>query len=77
MKENIEASAADNTRDLETVAEEIARLEDRIPELNKAVCDGETSREEPCDDLCGGAGCGKCGDVRDDTVTSRPGRILG
>jgi len=63
MKENIEASAADNTRDLETVAEEIARLEDRIPELNKAVCDGETSREEPCDDLCGGAGCGKCGDV--------------
>merc|ERR1719150_2346400 len=34
-----------------------------IPGLNKAVCDGETSREEPCDDLCGGAGCGKCGDV--------------
>lgn len=27
------------------------------------MCDGETSREEPCDDLCGGAGCGKCGDV--------------
>jgi len=31
--------------------------------LNKAVCDGETSIEKPCDDLCGGAGCGKCGDV--------------
>ena len=50
-------------RDLNTVTEEITRLEDMIPGLNKAVCDGETSREEPCDDLCGGAGCGKCGDV--------------
>merc|ERR1712198_172355 len=45
------------------VTDEILRLEDRIPELNKAVCDGETSRDDPCDDLCGGAGCGKCGDV--------------
>ena len=42
---------------------EITRLEDMIPGLNKAVCDGETTREDPCDDLCGGAGCGKCGDV--------------
>ena len=50
-------------RDLNTVTEEITRLEDMIPGLNKAVCDGETSREDPCDDLCGGAGCGKCGDV--------------
>ena len=50
-------------RDLNEVTAEISRLEDRIPQLNKAVCDGETSREEPCDDLCGGAGCGKCGDV--------------
>ena len=50
-------------RDLNTVTEEITRLEDMIPGLNKAVCDGETTREDPCDDLCGGAGCGKCGDV--------------
>lgn len=50
-------------RDLTAVTDEISRLEDRIPDLNKAVCDGETSRDEPCDALCGGAGCGKCGDV--------------
>ena len=50
-------------RDLNTVTEEITRLEDKIPGLNKAVCDGDTTREDPCDDLCGGAGCGKCGDV--------------
>merc|ERR1712073_297206 len=63
MKDNIDQSQATNTRDLNEVTAEISRLEDRIPQLNKAVCDGETSRENPCDDLCGGAGCGKCGDV--------------
>merc|ERR1719384_1835421 len=63
MKDNIDQSQATNTQDLNEVTAEISRLEDRIPQLNKAVCDGETSREEPCDDLCGGAGCGKCGDV--------------
>ena len=25
------------------------------------MCDGTTSVDEPCDSLCGGAGCGKCG----------------
>lgn len=29
--------------------------------LLKAVCDGDTDRDTPCDELCGGAGCGKCG----------------
>merc|ERR1719458_2380191 len=52
-----------NTADLQDVKGDIRRLEDMIPGLNKAVCDGETTREDPCDDLCGGAGCGKCGDV--------------
>ena len=25
------------------------------------VCDGTTSASAPCDELCGGAGCDKCG----------------
>ena len=25
------------------------------------VCDGTTTVDEPCDELCGGAGCDKCG----------------
>ena len=25
------------------------------------VCDGTTSTNQACDELCGGAGCGKCG----------------
>merc|ERR1719348_973125 len=62
-KENLVNSTRENTEDLNEVKMEIEKLENRIPGLNKAVCDGDTSREEPCDDLCGGAGCGKCGDV--------------
>ena len=30
--------------------------------MNRQICDGSTSVESPCDELCGGAGCdGKCG----------------
>lgn len=67
LKDSLQQGIADttftNTADLVEVNNEIRRLEERIPELNKAVCDGETTVEDPCDDLCGGAGCGKCGDV--------------
>jgi laminin beta 1 len=67
LKESLQQGIADttdtNTADLAKVNQEIRRLEERIPELNKAVCDGDTTVEQPCDDLCGGAGCGKCGDV--------------
>ena len=34
-----------------------------IPGLNNQVCDGQTTVDEPCDSLCGGAGCGKCGGI--------------
>ena len=63
LEQGIAATTDTNTADLEDVTGDIRRLEERIPELNKAVCDGETTVDEPCDDLCGGAGCGKCGDV--------------
>jgi len=67
LKDSLQQGIADttdtNTADLVEVNNEISRLEERIPELNKAVCDGETTVDDPCDDLCGGAGCGKCGDV--------------
>ncbi|XP_059611859.1 laminin subunit beta-1 isoform X2 [Phlebotomus argentipes] len=33
-------------------------LNERLPELNELMCG---SRGSPCDDLCGGAGCGFCG----------------
>ena len=63
LQQGIAATTDTNTADLQDVTGDIRRLEERIPELNKAVCDGDTTVEDPCDDLCGGAGCGKCGDV--------------
>lgn len=62
-QQGIAMTAGNNTADLKQVTDEIRRLEERIPNLNKAVCDGDTTVDDPCDDLCGGAGCGKCGDV--------------
>jgi len=63
LQQGIANTTNTNIADLAKVNAEIRRLEERIPELNKAVCDGDTSVEEPCDQLCGGAGCNKCGDV--------------
>ncbi len=41
---------------------QIFSLESKIPELNAQICDGSTSVDDPCDELCGGAGCGgMCG----------------
>uniref|UniRef100_A0A224X9G7 Putative netrin axonal chemotropic factor n=1 Tax=Panstrongylus lignarius TaxID=156445 RepID=A0A224X9G7_9HEMI len=36
----------------------LSRLEKGVPKLNDKICDKEG---DPCDTLCGGAGCGKCG----------------
>merc|ERR1719412_3246293 len=48
---------------LTDVVSSISHLEAKIPDLNHQVCDGQTSVDEPCDQLCGGAGCGKCGGI--------------
>ena len=48
---------------LTDVVSSISNLEAKIPDLNHQVCDGQTSVDEPCDALCGGAGCGKCGGI--------------
>ena len=50
-----------NSAALQDIISQIRGLEDDIPGLNRDVCGVETTRDRPCDDLCGGAGCGKCG----------------
>ena len=50
-----------NQGKLDDILEQIDNLEGKIPDLNRQICDGQTSVDTPCDDLCGGAGCGKCG----------------
>uniref|UniRef100_A0A6A7G3W6 Laminin subunit beta-1-like isoform X5 n=4 Tax=Hirondellea gigas TaxID=1518452 RepID=A0A6A7G3W6_9CRUS len=47
----------------DTLVDLSVRLEDMrrsMPELNEQVCDG---RGDPCDSLCGGAGCNSCGEL--------------
>lgn len=34
-------------------------LKKSLPDLNELICDG---RGDPCDSICGGAGCDTCGD---------------
>jgi len=61
VSETIENRQVNNTNALKDITNQIVVLQDKVPGLNKAVCDGETDRDTPCDELCGGAGCGKCG----------------
>lgn len=49
---------AENEAALNSIGNNLDDLEDQIPDLNTKVCDGHG---DPCDPLCGGAGCNKCG----------------
>ncbi|XP_073827458.1 laminin subunit beta-1 [Musca autumnalis] len=57
MKE--ESSAVETNEELiDQYREELSSLTAMIPELNNDVCD---RMGDPCDNICGGAGCGSCG----------------
>ncbi|XP_022231765.2 laminin subunit beta-1 [Drosophila obscura] len=49
---------ANNDKTIDDYRTELSSLTSQIPELNNQVC-GKPG--DPCDNLCGGAGCGKCG----------------
>lgn len=51
---------AENELSLKEYNDQLNALSAKIPELNDQMCD---RRGEPCDSLCGGAGCGSCGGV--------------
>lgn len=48
----------ENSLKLETIANNTQELSRILPDLNELVCDG---RGDPCDSICGGAGCSSCG----------------
>lgn len=62
-KDQFDETQSDNQQKLDEVLAQIDNLEGKIPDLNKKVCDGTTSVAEPCDELCGGAGCNQCGGI--------------
>ncbi|KAI1305823.1 Laminin subunit beta-1 [Halotydeus destructor] len=52
-----------NEQGLEGLDARIRQLENNVPDINNYVCDGRGSIDQPCDALCGGAGCSKCGGI--------------
>lgn len=62
-RDDVQDIQSQNKQTLNDIMTQISNLESKIPSLNKQVCDGQTSVAEPCDSLCGGAGCGKCGGI--------------
>lgn len=59
QKEN-EAVLLANDKQIEELQAALDLLNGQIPDLNEQVCD---KRGDPCDSLCGGAGCNKCGGI--------------
>lgn len=47
-----------NEQQLDQYFNDVKNLTANIPDLNEKICD---RRGDPCDNLCGGAGCGQCG----------------
>lgn len=47
-----------NERSIEEIKNNVTDLYSIIPELNNLICDGKGN---PCDTICGGAGCDSCG----------------
>ncbi|PSN55873.1 Laminin subunit beta-1, partial [Blattella germanica] len=51
-------SQEENEEALDSLTNQLKELNAEIPDLNELVCD---KRGDPCNSLCGGAGCGVCG----------------
>lgn len=56
--EEFEAMQESNEDELDRYHDELRNLTQQIPDLNENICD---KRGDPCDNLCGGAGCNHCG----------------
>lgn len=50
----------ENENALDKYQDELLELTAKIPDLNEQICD---KRGNPCDNLCGGAGCSTCGGI--------------
>lgn len=49
---------AQNEQTLDKYLADLQNLTSKIPDLNQQICD---KRGDPCDSVCGGAGCSNCG----------------
>ncbi|KAL1492725.1 hypothetical protein ABEB36_010939 [Hypothenemus hampei] len=57
-KEAFLAQSENHEKQLNEINDKLSKLNQQIPQLNDLVCDG---KGDPCDSICGGAGCKSCG----------------
>lgn len=55
---NFKQQLQNNDKKLNDLNQKLDTLKQSLPDLNELICDG---RGDPCDSICGGAGCGTCG----------------
>ncbi|CAH2063391.1 unnamed protein product, partial [Iphiclides podalirius] len=56
---NFNNTQNENDKKLDDLQEQLAQLQSQIPKINEKMCGQES---DTCD-ICGGAGCGKCGGI--------------
>lgn len=54
----IESLIESNGEQINSYRTKLNELNEAVPDMNDKMCD---KRGDPCNDLCGGAGCGSCG----------------
>ncbi|XP_030748533.1 laminin subunit beta-1 isoform X2 [Sitophilus oryzae] len=57
-RDKYKTQSEENEDELRNISTKLEQLNQEIPNLNYLVCDGHG---DPCDSICGGAGCGNCG----------------
>ena len=66
-----------NEEGLAGLGRRLRDLEDKVPDINNLVCDGRAGVSvDTCDNLCGGAGCGKCGGISCKGATTKAADAL-
>lgn len=57
-KDSFDKGLEENEKNLNGLDKKVAKLDDKLMDINEMVCG---KKGDPCDTLCGGGGCDKCG----------------
>lgn len=63
-RDSTDDKAESNDANIKELNKKLNNLTDQIPNINEKMCG---ARGDPCDSLCGGAGCGRCGGLSCDS----------
>lgn len=68
-----ETKVEENQRNLDSLERDVTGLSDRLSDINNMVCGAPGS---PCDAVCGGGGCGRCGGESCDGAVTKAEKAL-